>query len=77
MYWDSLKPVPIEKREGASKYSEVVKYVFEFDKPSHASMVNRFCLAPEWIDQRFKGQLVSNVDEIISKYERAGGFRSL
>jgi hypothetical protein len=73
-YWDGLKLVPIEKRDGASKFTEVVKYVFEFDKPSHASMVNRFCLALEWIDQRFKGQIVSNVDEIISEFEQAGGF---
>ena len=47
-YWDDQKLVSIEKRYGASIFTEVVKYVFEFDKPGHASMVNRFCLGVDF-----------------------------
>lgn len=73
-YWDDQKLVSIEKRFGASIFTEVVKYVFEFDKPGHASMVNRFCLGLEWIHARFGKIVVTDVSEIIAEIEQAGGF---
>ena len=48
-YWSSQRRVLIEARVGTSIFTRLVKYVFEFDKPIHAAMVSRFCLALEWI----------------------------
>lgn len=72
--WDRLKLVPIEKREGASQFTEIVKCVFEFDKSAHASLVNRFCLALEWVHDAFGGKVVETIDEIVDRIEEGGGF---
>ena len=73
-YWESLRLVPIERRDGASIFTEIVKYVFEFDRPNHASMVNRFCLGLEWIHTKFKNEVVDNIEAIVSAIEENGGF---
>lgn len=73
-YWESLKLVPIERREGASEFTEIVKFVFEFDKSTHAAMVSRFCLVLAWIHARFKGKQIEEVNEIVTAIENAGGF---
>ena len=73
-YWDDQRLVSIEKREGASEFTEIVKYVFEFDKAAHASMVNRFCLGLEWIHSRFKDVVIESVDEVVAVVEDQGGF---
>ena len=73
-YWTSLRLVLIEGREGASIFTRLVKYVFEFDKPTHAAMVSRLCLALEWIHGQFNGVVVQKVDDIVSVIEAHGGF---
>ncbi|GLI94390.1 hypothetical protein [Methylocystis echinoides] len=73
-YWDSLKLVPIERREGASEFTEIVKFIFEYDKSAHAASVNRFCLALEWVHARFKGKTVEGIEDVVTVIDDACGF---
>jgi hypothetical protein len=73
-YWASQRRVLIEGRDGTSIFTRLVKYVFEFDKPSHAAMVSRLCLALDWIHGKFRGEVVQDVSEIVSLIETNGGF---
>lgn len=47
------KRVEAKAMDGASKFTALVKFMFRFDKPYHASMVNRYTTALEWIDRHY------------------------
>jgi hypothetical protein len=42
-----------EGRDGTSEFTAMVKLIFKFDKPSHASQVNKYCNALEWAHREF------------------------
>ena len=47
-----------EGRDGTSEFTAMVKFIFKFDKPSHASQVNKYCNALEWAHRDFAGGAV-------------------
>ena len=73
----AARKVKIEAREGASPYTVLVKYVFGFDRSSHANSVYRFCLALEWIGDLFGKEFVEEPTEIVDAINKAGGFEEI
>ena len=72
--WTAQRQLKIEMREGASLYTEIVKFVFEFDRSHHATVISRFCAVMEWIEAKAKGQRFEDADEIVGLIETEGGF---
>jgi hypothetical protein len=69
--------VKIDAKEGASSFTEIVKYTFEFDRAIHSSSVYRFATALEWIKGQFKDEEINEIAEIVAAIEAAGGFEAI
>lgn len=61
---NKMRRILVEAREGASKYTKLVKFIFQFDKDFHAGMVSRYSLALEWIGSKFDQSVDMEVDDI-------------
>jgi hypothetical protein len=75
--WSALKHVKIEAREGASKFTSIVKYVFEFKKPSDASLASRYSKVLEYIElhkDELQGRF--NINAVVALLTKAGGFEA-
>ena len=68
------KLVKISSREGASKFTLLVKYALDFVVPKQASNVSRYTLVLEWIDRHFATINVVDVSDIVSSINSVGGF---
>jgi hypothetical protein len=75
--WQSQRLVRIEQREGASSFTQIVKFVFAFDRTMHAPVISRFCTAMEWIELKCKGGTVEDADAIVELIDRFGGFEDV
>lgn len=42
-----------EGRDGASQFTALVKFLFKFDKPKHASQVSKYATVLDWVDRLF------------------------
>lgn len=75
--WAQAKQVKIDVREGGSRFTVIVKFVFGFVKPSEASLVSRYAKVLEYIEQN-KDKLagVFTVDAIVELLNDAGGFEA-
>ena len=75
--WAAAKLVRIEARDGASPFTEIVKFVFGFNKPNQSTSINRYTLAMEWIHARFKDRGFNDISEITDVMKQADSFESL
>lgn len=72
-----IRKVRIERREGASQFTEIVKYVFGFERSSDATLVSRYTLALDWVHKAFEGKPPSDHDVIVAAMREAGGFENV
>lgn len=72
-----IRKVRIEGREGSSQFTEIVKYVFGFDKSSDATLVSRYTLALDWIHNAFEGAPPADHDAVVVAMREAGGFENV
>ena len=72
--WAARRKVRVEAREGASKFVELVKFVFEFDKPSDSSLTSRYATVLDWVDAQFAAKSIDDISEITDAIKAAGGF---
>ena len=75
--WAQLKQVPIEARDGASAFTRITKFVFEFKKPSQASLVSRYARVLEYIElhkDKLEGKFT--IEAIVDLLVEAGGFEA-
>jgi hypothetical protein len=71
------RQVRVDMRAGASPFTEVVKYVFDFREAAQATLVSRYAKVLEWIDDHFKNQVISAVTDITDAIEAANGFEAV
>ena len=71
--WAALKQVKIGARNGASDYTRIVKFVFNFVKPDDASNTSRYAKVLEYIDQK-KDSLAGDftIDAIVKLLTKVG-----
>lgn len=70
--WAKRRLVRIDAKAGASEFTRIVKFVFQFDRSNQADGVYRYCLALEWIDSQFKGKKIAAASDIISAINAVG-----
>ena len=70
----ALKLFSAKPRGDSSAYMPIVRYVFNFNKQVHGSLVSRYCLVLEWIGVQFEGKASVDVDTIKAAISAAGGF---
>jgi hypothetical protein len=72
--WQARRKVRIERRNDASAFTEIVKYVFGFDRRADASVTARYAKVLEWIATRFHVVAPHDAGEIVEAIKAAGGF---
>jgi hypothetical protein len=73
----ALRQMRCEAREGTSKFTTIVKFVFNITSKRELDCVNRYAHALEWIDREFAENKASDVDEIADAIEKFGGFETV
>ena len=71
------KWMPIKARNGASKFTEVVKYAFDFVQPRQASNVSRYVSVVEWLHSKFEGEVVPDAAYLVKEIIKVGGFETV
>ncbi len=71
--WDKAVQTKIEAREGASPFTEVVKFVFGFDSASDASNISRYAKALEYVQARHGALTELTADGVVALLDKAGG----
>ena len=74
--WAGAEKRKIEAREGASTYTEVVKFVFEFDLASDAPNISRYAKVLEFIAARHEQLVELTEDAIVDLLDNVGGFEA-
>jgi hypothetical protein len=75
--WARLRQMPIEARDGASRFTEIVKYVFQFNEVQHSDQVARYSTVLEWVHSQFKDNAPKEKDEIVAAIRNFGGFEEV
>lgn len=75
--WASYRKVLVEGRDGASPFTQIVKFVFGFDRPADASLTARYAKVLEWIHERFAGERINAADDLADAIKAAGGFEDV
>lgn len=76
--WEAEKRIKIDTpRQGASRFTTICRLVLEFDYEYHASNTSRYCAVLEWLDAKFRNQLVTNVVPLVNAIKDAGGFEKV
>jgi hypothetical protein len=73
----ALKQMRVEAREGTSKFTTIVKFVFNITSKRELDCVNRYAHALEWIDREFAENKPTDLDEIADAIEKFGGFEAV
>ncbi len=73
----ALKQMRVEAREGTSKFTTIVKFVFGITSKRELDCVNRYAHALEWIEKKFEQSPPADVDEIAEAIEKYGGFEAV
>lgn len=73
----ALYQMRCEAREGTSKFTKIIKFVFEITSKRELDCVNRYAHALEWIEKKFEGLPPKDVDEISDAIEKFGGFEAV
>jgi hypothetical protein len=75
--WQARRKVRIERRNDASAFTEIVKYVFGFDRRADASVTARYAKVLEWINAKCGNEEPNDADEIVEAIKAAGGFEDV
>lgn len=76
--WEAEKRIKIDTpRQGASRFTTICRLVLEFDYEYHASNTSRYCAVLEWLDAKFRNQLVTNFLPLVDAIKAAGGFEKV
>jgi hypothetical protein len=75
--WAARRKVKVEAREGASKFTKLVKFVFDFEYASDSSVTSRYATVLEWVDAKFGGEIVEDASQITDTIKAAGGFEAV
>lgn len=75
--WAARRKVRIERRDDASKFAEIVKFVLRFDRRADASVTSRYATVLEWIAAKFENEVPNDADEIVEAIKAAGGFEDV
>lgn len=70
------KRVSAVAQVNSSPFMPVVRYVFEFDRPNHASLVSRYCMAVQWVSAAFDQVSPVDLEAIKAAIEAEGGIDS-
>jgi len=70
--WAKRRLVKIDAKAGASEFTRIVKYVFQFDRSNQADSVYRYCLILEWIDSQFRTKKIAAASDIIAAISAIG-----
>ena len=75
--WARLRQMPIEARDGASLFTEIVKYIFQFNEAQHSDQVARYALVLEWVKSQFTASPPKEKDEVVAAIRQNGGFEEV
>ncbi len=75
--WPARRKVRIERRNDASLFTEIVKYVLGFDRRADASVTSRYATVLEWIDENFDDATMQCAADIVTAIKTAGGFEKV
>ena len=75
--WQARRKVRIERRNDASLFAEIVKYVLGFDRRADASVTSRYATVLEWIDENFDDATMQCAADIVTAIKAAGGFEKV
>lgn len=71
---DALKIFSAKARDDSSDFMPIVRYVFNFNRKVHGSLVSRYCYVLDWVSSQFKGKSPIDVEIIKEAISAAGGF---
>ena len=74
--WSALRKVPVDARDNSSRFTKIVKFVFEFEYASQASVVSRYAHVLDWIHAKFSDAEIHDIAEITDAIKIAGGFEA-
>ncbi len=74
--WAAAVRMKVAAREGASEFTEIVKFVFGFDRASDASNISRYSSVLEFIKDRHVQLEDVTPDAIVQLLEDVGGFEA-
>lgn len=69
--------VRVDMKETAARFTKWIKFVFNFQQVSQASLVSRYSTVIEWADWKFKDRQIHSVSEITDAINAAGGFEEV
>ena len=75
--WARLRQMPIEARDGSSRFTEIVKFVFQFNEVQHSDQVARYSLVLEWVHNHFQETAPKEKDDIVAAIRSFGGFEEV
>ena len=67
----------IEESSKANPFTRFCKFVFGFDRRSHASLVSRYSKVLLWVDDKMHSKVIGSAQEIADEIEAAGGFEAV
>ena len=74
--WSALRKVPVDARDNSSMFTKIIKFVFEFEYASQASVVSRYAHVLDWIHAKFSDADIHDIAEITDAIKMAGGFEA-
>ncbi len=74
--WTAATRLKVAARDGASEFTEIVKFVFDFDRTSDASNISRYSTVLEYIKARHDQLDDVTPDAVVQLLEDAGGFEA-
>jgi hypothetical protein len=77
LYFGEKKMVRIRPREGANKYTQIIKFALDLVYEKQASLVSRYCLVLEWLKNNFSTKPNSKPAEMVNAINAAGGFEAV
>lgn len=67
----------VKARKGASRFTEIVKYVLEFHAKAQSSNVSRYAKAIEWLHAKYRSTAVEGSQIYFEAIQIAGGFEAV
>ncbi len=74
--WKSMRKLLVEAKPGANPFTEIVKFVFCFEKPSEASLISRYATVLSVLHVQFKGKADLTHEVAVDYLVKLGGFEA-
>lgn len=75
--WSARRKVAVHARKNASKFTKIVKFVFNFEYAAEASVTSRYATILEWIDTKFNDEAKVGLTQITNAVNEAGGLEAV